>query len=121
MVNGQIPPGLVVRHVCDEHLCVRNGSDGQESHLITGTQAENIADKVLRFRQARGESSASALLSEEQVREIRRLARETHDEFRISEIAERFEVSYSTIWDIVRRRSWQHVVGDDVKKEEGNE
>lgn len=42
MANGPIPPGLVVRHKCDNRLCFRL------THLELGTVAENNADTAQR-------------------------------------------------------------------------
>ena len=46
--NGEIGEGLVIRHTCDNPQCVR------PSHLIPGTQLENMLDKVERDRAGRG-------------------------------------------------------------------
>ena len=42
MANGPIPPGMVIRHKCDNRLCFRL------SHLELGTVAENNADSAQR-------------------------------------------------------------------------
>lgn len=42
--KGPIPAGLVVRHKCDNRLCVRL------DHLELGTQADNIQDAIERGR-----------------------------------------------------------------------
>lgn len=44
LVNGPIPPGLLVRHLCDNPLCCR------PSHLALGTHADNMADMARRGR-----------------------------------------------------------------------
>lgn len=44
LANGPIPVGLVVRHGCDNPLCVN------PAHLEVGTQKENIHDMVVRGR-----------------------------------------------------------------------
>lgn len=40
--NERINADLVVRHTCDNALCIN------PNHLILGTQADNVADRVLR-------------------------------------------------------------------------
>ncbi len=42
---GDIPPKLHVRHKCDIHGCIR------PSHLVLGTQADNMRDMIERGRQ----------------------------------------------------------------------
>lgn len=70
-----VPDGHVLRHTCDNPLCVR------VDHLTTGTQKDNIRDCVARGRRATsiaperrryGEQAARALLTNEQAAEIRR-------------------------------------------------
>jgi hypothetical protein len=95
-----IPDGMVVRHWCHQHGCVR------PSHLQLGTQAENIQDKVDADRQAKGETQWASKLTGTQVREIR--ARFEAGEERLA-LAAAFNVSGKTVWDIVKRRSWRHI------------
>jgi hypothetical protein len=45
--NGPIPKGKVVRHACDNPLCVNPG------HLEIGTQADNMKDRFSRGRKGK--------------------------------------------------------------------
>ena len=64
--NGSpIPPGMVVRHKCDNPSCVN------PNHLEIGTQKENQEDKSNRGNSTRGSKSHLSKLTEEQVREIK--------------------------------------------------
>lgn len=109
---GPIPFGLQVLHRCDVPLCVN------PSHLFLGTQADNIADKVAKGRQARGETSGRytkpertargerhgmARLTEEKVKEIR--ARRANGE-KQNALAAEFGVGTSTISRVVRGAHW---------------
>lgn len=64
LFNGPIPAGRVVRHTCDVGYCVR------PSHLLVGTQKDNLRDAVERGRLPKYRSPRK--LSPEQVIEIRR-------------------------------------------------
>lgn len=96
--NGPIPDGYVVRHKCDNPSCIN------PEHLEVGTQADNIADKVSRGRQARGSGVGKAILTEESVREIR------SSPLKVSELSTLYGVSVVSIRNILRRKTWQHVV-----------
>ena len=69
LAYGPVPDGLSVLHHCDNGLCVR------PEHLFTGTQADNIADKMAKGRHITlcGERAPSAKLTSAQVTEIRAL------------------------------------------------
>jgi hypothetical protein len=102
MANGPIPDGMQVLHDCDNPRCVN------PKHLFLGTNADNMADKVAKGRQAhfcpgRGESAPNARLTESQVLAIR-ASSGTH-----REVAEKFGMSRKQIEDIRARRSWMHI------------
>lgn len=65
MVYGPTPPGVCVLHKCDTPACVN------PNHLRLGTHADNMADKVRRGRQARGERHTRAKLTRNDVDAIR--------------------------------------------------
>jgi hypothetical protein len=56
LANGQpIPPGMLVRHHCDNPLCCR------PSHLALGRQSDNSRDMALRGRARKFVLSAAAV------------------------------------------------------------
>lgn len=118
LTNGPIPDGLCVLHRCDNPPCVN------PAHLFLGTDADNVADMVKKGRQARGdrhrarlypeklargESHSSSKLTEEQVREIRRIFIKSSRAFGALALARRFGVVDSTILRAIRKETWGHV------------
>lgn len=99
---GPIPKGLVVRHRCDNRVCVN------PDHLETGTYADNSKDMVLRGRSLKGENHNLAKLTEDDVRRIRHL----YNTREISQVAlgRLFGVSNVNIADIVHLMTWKEVV-----------
>lgn len=92
-----IPKGSVVRHSCDNPLCVN------PDHLFLGTADDNIKDKVRRSRQVRGERHNSAKLTEEMVKQIRVLSLSQEA------IGKRFGVSQVMVSRIKLGKAWRHV------------
>lgn len=102
LLRGPIPPGLVVRHSCDNPPCVLIG------HLLIGTIADNNHDRDERGRHVvlRGSMNGNASLTEDQVAEILTLIARG---VRQRDIAARFDVTQSTISLIARDKIWRHV------------
>lgn len=94
--RGEIPEGGVICHKCDTPSCVN------PSHLFLGTDADNVADKTVKGRAAKGSGHALAKLTEDQARQIF-LARGTQ-----SSIASRFGVHQSQVSNIKRKVTWAH-------------
>jgi len=67
LAHGSIDPSLHVLHSCDNPSCCN------PAHLRQGTDADNMADAILRGRlnPCRGEKSARAKLTTDQVRALR--------------------------------------------------
>lgn len=99
-VYGKISKGLCVCHKCDNRLCVN------PAHLFLGTIGQNLQDMTDKGRRARGSKIASSILTEDQVRQIRN-KREAGALY--SELAEEFNVSWTNIKYIIKRKSWKHV------------
>jgi DNA-binding NarL/FixJ family response regulator len=62
--RGPIPDGLQVLHRCDVRACVN------PDHLFLGTHDDNMADKVAKGRQVRGEHHGLVRFSDARVCEI---------------------------------------------------
>jgi len=116
--KGEVPPGQLVCHSCDQPWCVN------PAHLFAGTPLDNMLDKVKKGRQAkgdalskkmrassrenlvRGEKSAKAKLTSGQVLEIRRLCSEKTDQ---RDVAKMYGISQSAVSLIVCRKNWAHI------------
>lgn len=129
--GGEIPDGMDVLHSCDTPPCVRRG------HLFLGTNADNMADRDAKGRQARGvrhgqrlhpervargdrqglrrhperapmgERNAWAKLTDDTVRAIRR--EYAAGGVRQVDLAARYGIAQTGISGIIRRKSWRHV------------
>lgn len=96
---------IVVRHTCDTPLCVN------PAHLLSGTQADNVRDKVERGRQrgAKGEAHGHSKLTEADIRAIRAAYVYRSKEHNLCALAQQFGVSHFAIHQIVRRKGWKHL------------
>lgn len=115
IANGSIPEGLQCLHKCDNRRCVN------PAHLFLGTNADNVADRNKKGRQAkgashpyiknpelcaRGERASSAKLSEGQVRELKEFMK--HGGTGPS-AAERFGIAHQNVYRIVHGKAWRHI------------
>ena len=96
---------VIARGWCDAHY--RSCGKGHEAcvnprHLYWGTPIENAADRVRHGTHLKGEDCASAKLTVDQVREIRRLSLSLPQR----EVADRFGISKQRVSKIVRREQW---------------
>ena len=106
-ITGLIPsikiisPNDQVLHKCDNPACQN------PKHFFIGSNKDNIADKVEKGRQLKGEAHGSARLTGQEVLEIRRFYAQggvTH-----RSLAKVYNVTYTQIGDIVRRKTWTHI------------
>lgn len=99
LLNGRIPPGIQVRHTCDNRSCV------SPNHLILGTNLDNVRDKIERGRQPSwfGESNPHCKISDFQRDDI--LRRYDSGERVVSIHRDYTWVTFQAVWTIAKRRS----------------
>jgi hypothetical protein len=111
LVNGPIPPGLLVLHRCDNRACVR------PEHLFLGTDGDNIRDAMRKGRlhgiaigvgasDNRGSRHGMAKLTEDDVRLMRQMLAEGATG---QAMVRRFGVSPATVSVIRNRIRWRHI------------
>ena len=121
LTNGKIPDGMQVLHHCDNPSCVN------PCHLFLGTNADNVADKVAKNRQAqgkkhsacmretlqqyceripRGEQRGTAKLTAPQVLALRKEQQEGKTQ---RFLAQKYGLSQPTVWAILNRKTWTHI------------
>lgn len=98
-----IPTGLLVRHMCNEPLCV------SPNHLKIGTAAENMADKRIHGTVLLGEKNLQSKLSANMIINvyISRI-------FELTSVdrAKLFNMSLTFIYDIDNKRSWKDTTNE---------
>lgn len=97
LANGPVPAGYVVRHSCDNRPCVN------PSHLVLGTHADNVADRVARGRSAVGERNGRARLTTAQALAILNSSEDARA------LALRYGVTHWTVNAIRNGESWRHL------------
>jgi hypothetical protein len=97
LVGNAVPDGQYVLHRCHNRRCIN------PDHLYAGTQKQNVQDQFDAGTFVYGENSGSSILTDELVREIRASSEST------THLASKLNVSYHTVWDVRKLRSWKHV------------
>ena len=95
---GPIPDGYVIRHKCDNPRCINI------EHLIAGTHAQNVRDRVERGRSAIGEKNGRSKLTEQQVKEIKYI-----QSLNYTLLSYIYDVDIKVIRDIKNGKLWKHV------------
>jgi hypothetical protein len=98
------PDGAQALHSCDNPPCVN------PRHLRWGTNAENLAERNAKGRQARGDRHGRSRLTNETARLARQLVATGATQ---TSVAARLGVRRGVITDLIRGRTWTH--GEDMK------
>lgn len=101
------PQGMLVCHKCTFRACCN------PECLEVGTASKNMNDKIRDGTDCRGSKNGSAILNEEEVKEIKRFKGSHIDCAKIFN-----KVGYSTIADIRTGRSWNHIIVDSEQSED---
>lgn len=107
IAHGELSTTALVCHRCDNPPCVN------PAHLFVGTHADNVTDAQRKGRLPSrvGENGGRALITEADVREIRR-SKET-----ARVLAERYGMKVRGIYAVRHGRTWKHVTGPDPRHE----
>jgi len=100
--NLDLNTNTVVRHSCDNPSCCN------PLHLQAGTHTDNVRDRDERDRTCRGTDKPNVKLTDEEVSLIRE--RYSLGCYSIRELAFSFCVSYSSVRDIIHRKTWKHIL-----------
>jgi hypothetical protein len=98
-----VPSDLSVLHTCDNPSCVN------PAHLFLGTRADNHADMKAKGRAngPRGAMNPNVKLTEQLVRECRQ---DYAAGIGTRRLARKFGVNRQTMYCVVKRRTWKHVI-----------
>lgn len=102
LAYGPIPDGMDVLHRCDNPPCVN------PTHLFPGTQQDNVIDKVVKGRQARGQMITRARFTDQEIIAIRT---KHANGATTRELATEYKTDTSYIRRIVLRKRWGHLSG----------
>jgi hypothetical protein len=101
-----IPTGMIILHSCDRPACVN------PRHLSIGTDAENMADKLSKNRQARlrGESAGLHKLTDALVKQ---LLWDRMDGMSFHGLSRKYLLDKKTVTMICTGASWAHIHGGE--------
>ena len=99
LFKGPIPADAFILHSCDFRLCVN------PDHLYLGTHKRNMADMKERLGGALGSRNYNSKLTDDKVRELRRL----FGTMPIEDLAAQFKVTPAAACMAICRYTWRHV------------
>lgn len=105
LFNGEIPEGLVIKHLCNRPICVN------PAHLEADTTGNNTRDAhrdgIVKYH--RGEARPNHKLTDEDIPVI--LARIKQGDESLRAIARSYGVRHGTISQVLTGKAWSHVSG----------
>lgn len=98
--HGDPLPGMEVLHTDGDK------KNNHASNLRWGTRSQNRLDSINHNTLASGERHPSSLLTDEKVRQIKKMHMETKS---LKKVAEEFGISRVHVHNIVKQKVWKHV------------
>lgn len=95
---GKLPKHIVMRHKCDNKLCINL------EHIETGSAKDNMNDFMIRGNPKLGSQKTNAKLNEEQVKDILKSKEGPRKLGRI------YNVAHTTIIRIKQNKKWKHIL-----------
>jgi DNA-binding transcriptional regulator YiaG len=89
---------ILHKNHCHSRACIN------PEHLYAGTQKQNVQDQITLGTFVKGQLNGKARLNNQDIKLIRSSSLSNR------ELATMFNVSYYTIWDIRKNRTWQHLL-----------
>lgn len=113
-MGEDIPAKMCICHKCDNPACVN------PTHLFLGTDKDNSDDKVKKNRQAQGENFREIIkkviprgekhyLAKFSANDIKDICELRMLGLNFEEIAYIFNVSFTTVFNIVKKKTWTHI------------
>lgn len=101
--NGEIPDDIMVLHKCDNRKCAN------PEHLYLGDNRRNMYDAIRRRRTVdnSGEANGRAKLTEDMVRDIRRVCAD--GTMTQQEVAKKYNLNKEHVSAIILRKIWRHI------------
>lgn len=101
LYKGNIPEGLMIRHTCDNPICIN------PNHLLTGTHTDNMRDAVQRGRHSifkiKRKSKPPRKLTAENVIEIRTSSMSQR------ELAKKFNIGRGTVFKVKSKMTYKDI------------
>ncbi len=100
LTYGEYDRQLIICHKCNNRRCIN------PDHLYAGTVQDNSNDMVNSGRSLIGSLNHQSKLTDESARYILI----NKDKYSLDELAEQLGVTKGTIWKVINRYNWRHVV-----------